>query len=290
MKEDAIEKLAQLLFDKIMEKQEQADVEYAEQIQKLYNEGYTISAKTAEKYKDELGLNQEERLVGELARLQTIMMIFEDKEEYEKASLVAGLGQVISSLSASELQDKGVLAQCHVNVIQTQELQSFRNYQEELTFLTTNQNRMQFISNLVEEIRSGGNTLILIDRIKTGEALKELIPGSVFIQGKTKMEERQEEYNEVATEQYKVLIATYGVAAVGINLPRIFNLVLVEPGKSFVRVIQSIGRGIRKAKDKDHVQIWDITSSCKFSKRHLTTRKKFYKEANYPYTVNKVNI
>ena len=104
------------------------------------------------------------------------------------------------------------------------------------------------------------------------------------------MEERQEEYNEVATEQYKVLIATYGVAAVGINLPRIFNLVLVEPGKSFVRVIQSIGRGIRKAKDKDHVQIWDITSSCKFSKRHLTTRKKFYKEANYPYTVNKVNI
>jgi superfamily II DNA or RNA helicase len=212
------------------------------------------------------------------------------KEEFEKASLIAGLGQVISSLSASELQERGVLAQCHVNVIQTQDLQSFRNYQEELSYLTSNQTRMEFISNLVEEIRSGGNTLILIDRIKTGEALKELIPDSVFIQGKTKMEERQEEYNEVATEQYKVLIATYGVAAVGINLPRIFNLVLVEPGKSFVRVIQSIGRGIRKAKDKDHVQIWDITSNCKFSKRHLTTRKKFYKEANYPYTINKVTI
>jgi superfamily II DNA or RNA helicase len=104
------------------------------------------------------------------------------------------------------------------------------------------------------------------------------------------MEDRQEEYDEVATEQNKVLIATYGVAAVGINLPRIFNLVLVEPGKSFVRVIQSIGRGIRRAKDKDHVQIWDITSSCKFSKRHLTERKKFYKEAKYPYTIEKVNI
>ena len=88
MKDDAIEKLAQLLFDKIMEKQEQADLEYADQIQKLYNEGYTISTKAAEKYKDELGLNQEERLVGELARLQTIMMIFEDKEEYEKAAMI----------------------------------------------------------------------------------------------------------------------------------------------------------------------------------------------------------
>ena len=159
-----------------------------------------------------------------------------------------------------------------------------------MSYLTTNSERLKFLSNLIDEVRSGGNTLILIDRIKSGEMLQDLIPGSVFIQGKTKMEERQEEYDEVATEQYKVLIATYGVAAVGINLPRIFNLILVEPGKSFVRVIQSIGRGIRKAKDKDHVQIWDITSSCKFSKRHLTTRKKFYKEANYPYTINKVNI
>jgi superfamily II DNA or RNA helicase len=78
------------------------------------------------------------------------------------------------------------------------------------------------------------------------------------------------------------------VAAVGINIPRIFNLVLIEPGKSFVRVIQSIGRGIRKAEDKDFVQIWDITSQCKYSKRHLTERKKFYADAKYPYKITKV--
>jgi len=212
------------------------------------------------------------------------------KEDYEKMSLICSLGTVISQLSASELQSKGVLANCHVNVIQTQDANSFRTYQEELAYLTTNLERLKFLSNLIEEIRDGGNTLILIDRIKSGELLQELIPGSVFVQGKTKTEDREEEYSEIATEQHKVLIATYGIAAVGINIPRIFNLVLLEPGKSFVRVIQSIGRGIRKAKDKDHVQIWDITSNCKFSKRHLTARKKFYKEANYPYTINKVNI
>ena len=83
MKQDEIEKLAQLLFDKIMEKQEQADIEYAEQIQQLYKNGYIISDVT-----DKLGMNEEERLVGELARLQTIMMIFEDKEEYEKAAMI----------------------------------------------------------------------------------------------------------------------------------------------------------------------------------------------------------
>jgi hypothetical protein len=88
MNEKDIQRLADLLFDKIMEKQEQADQEYHEQIQRLVNNGYQISSVQAEKYKDELGLNQEEKLVGELARLQTIMMIFEDKEEYEKAAII----------------------------------------------------------------------------------------------------------------------------------------------------------------------------------------------------------
>ena len=206
------------------------------------------------------------------------------------ASLQASLGEVINKLSASELQDKGVLANCHVNVVQTQETNVFSTYASEQTYLVTNQTRLQFIADLVDTMRAEGNTLILVDRIKTGQALEDIIVDSVFIQGRTKLEDREEEYDEIATEQHKVIIATYGVAAVGINLPRIFNLVLIEPGKSFVRVIQSIGRGIRKAEDKDHVEIWDITSACKFSKRHLTTRKKFYKEANYPFTIEKVNI
>tara|TARA_B100001094_G_scaffold333443_1_gene412416 strand:- start:19335 stop:20786 length:1452 start_codon:yes stop_codon:yes gene_type:complete len=212
------------------------------------------------------------------------------KEEFEQVSLEASIGKVSNKLSARELQERGVLAQCHVNVIQTQDMRSFRSYPEEVAYLVSDPTRLQFLSNLIEEMRPGGNTLILVDRIKSGEVLADLIPDAVFIQGKTKLEDREEEYSEVATEKHKVLIATYGVAAVGINIPRIFNLVLVEPGKSFVRVIQSIGRGIRKAEDKDHVQIWDITSKCKYSKRHLTTRKRFYKEANYPYTVSKVNI
>ena len=95
MKENEIEKLAQLLFDKIMEKQEQADLDYADQIQKLVSQGYTISDMTSNK-KDELGLNPEERLVGELARLQTIMMIFEDREEYEKAAMIQKKIEVIN--------------------------------------------------------------------------------------------------------------------------------------------------------------------------------------------------
>jgi superfamily II DNA or RNA helicase len=210
------------------------------------------------------------------------------KEKYNAQALYVSLGNVIGKLSASELQEKGVLAQCHVNVIQLQDKVEFTNYQSELKYLLEDKHRLDTISELVLKIKESGNTLILVDRVNAGKELVDRLPGAVFVSGETKLTERKEEYDEVATADKKIIVATYGVASVGINIPRIFNLVLLEPGKSFVRVIQSIGRGIRKAEDKDFVQIWDITSSCKFAKRHLTQRKSFYKEANYPFDLEKM--
>ena len=211
------------------------------------------------------------------------------KEDFEFQGILAAIGPVVGNIAAHELQDKGVLAHLQVNIVQLLDMKEFRNYQEELKYLVTNEDRIQQLASLFNNIRQTGNTLILVDRIATGKRLEELIDGSVFINGEMKVKDRQEEYDDVNSADHKVIIATYGVAAVGINIPRIFNLVLVEPGKSFVRVIQSIGRGIRKAKDKDFVQIWDITSSCKFAKRHLRERKKIYSEASYPFSIEKVD-
>ena len=211
------------------------------------------------------------------------------KADFEFYGLRASIGEVVNKIPAKELQDKGVLANCHVNVLQTQDHPQFKTYGEELKWLTTDKTRMKWVANTIKDISSSGNTLILVDRISAGEILEQEIKDAVFVSGSTKNTDRKEQYDEISTATNKVIIATYGVAAVGINIPRIFNLVLIEPGKSFVRVIQSIGRGIRKAEDKDSVQIWDITSSCKFAKRHLGARKKFYKEANYPYNIEKIN-
>ena len=211
------------------------------------------------------------------------------KEKFEFESIHASLGPVIGNISAKELQDKGVLSKCHVNVVQLMDTVSHTNYQEELKYLVTNEARIGYIGKLLSTVKESGNTLILVDRISAGEALAELIPGSTFVSGAVKVKDRKETYDTIREGTNEVIIATYGVAAVGLNIPRIFNLVLIEPGKSFVRVIQSIGRGVRKAKDKDFVQIWDLTSTCKFAKRHLTQRKKFYKEAEYPFTIEKVD-
>jgi superfamily II DNA or RNA helicase len=211
------------------------------------------------------------------------------KEEYEFMALKCSIGDVIGRLSARELQEQGVLAQCHVNIVQMLDHVEYNNYQSELKYLLEEKGRLDWIGQLVETIRESGNTLILVDRVAAGQALTERIKDAVFVSGATKATDRQDEYDDVAVSDGKVIVATYGVAAVGINIPRIFNLVLLEPGKSFVRVIQSIGRGIRKAEDKDFVQIWDITSTCKFAKRHLTKRKQFYKEANYPFAIEKAD-
>lgn len=211
------------------------------------------------------------------------------KEKFEFESIHASLGPVIGQITAKELQDKGVLSTCHVNVCQLIDTVAHRGYQEELKYLTSDTNRLEYIGKMMNNISKTGNTLILVDRISAGEALRDLIPNSTFISGAVKVKDRKETYDTIREGTNEVIIATYGVAAVGLNIPRIFNLVLIEPGKSFVRVIQSIGRGVRKAKDKDFVQIWDITSTCKYAKKHLTERKKFYKEAEYPFTIEKVD-
>ena len=211
------------------------------------------------------------------------------KEDFEFQSIHVSLGPVVSRLAAAELQDRGVLAQCHVNIVQLVDHVEYSNYQSELKYLLEESGRLDTMAKVIQQVNATGNTLVLVDRTECGRQLvQRLGDKSVFVSGATKTKDRQDEYDEVADATGKIIVATYGVAAVGINIPRIFNLVLVEPGKSFVRVIQSIGRGIRKAEDKDHVQIWDITSTCKFAKRHLTKRKQFYKEARYPFTQEKL--
>ena len=212
------------------------------------------------------------------------------KEKFESQALLVALGPVIGRLSANELQQQGVLAQCHVNIVQLIDYVEYKDYQSELKYLLEESGRLDTIAALIERVNETGNTLVLVDRVAAGQALADRLGDrAVFVSGATKGTKRQAEYDQVATATDKIIVATYGVAAVGINIPRIFNLVMIEPGKSFTRVIQSIGRGIRKAEDKDHVEIWDVTSTCKFSKRHLTRRKAFYREANYPFSAEKLD-
>ena len=211
------------------------------------------------------------------------------KDDHEAVACTCALGPVVGRLSSKELQDMGVLADLDISILQMKDAPAgFNSYAQELKWLTTDEVRLKHISTVIDQLSKNGNTLVLIDRIRTGEIFTEQNPNWTFVSGGMKVKDRQEEYDEISEMDNKVIVATYGVAAVGINIPRIFNLVMLEPGKSFVRVIQSIGRGIRKAQDKDYVNVIDITSDLKYSKRHLTKRKQFYKEQEFRHTITKV--
>lgn len=209
--------------------------------------------------------------------------------DHEALGCICALGPVIGHLSSKELQDMGVLSKLDISVLQLQDgVLGFNSYAQELKWLVSDPKRIGHVSEIINQYAQSGNTLVLIDRLATGDALAELNPEWSFVSGSTKQKDRQTEYDEISDSDNKVIVATYGVAAVGLNIPRIFNLIMIEPGKSFVRVIQSIGRGIRKAADKDYVQVVDITSNLKYSKRHLTKRKKYYADQEFPYKVTKI--
>lgn len=210
-------------------------------------------------------------------------------QEYEKQLLFTSIGPEIGGIKSHELQELGVLSTCQVNVLQLIDYKEFRSYDEEIKFLSSDTARLEFISKSIVEIAKSGNTLVLVNRIDTGKALEKFIPNSTFISGADKVSERKEAYDEIKSVDNKVLIATFGVASTGINILRLFNLVMIEPGKSYIKVIQSIGRGLRKGLDKDNVQIWDVSSTCRYSKRHLTERKRFYKDSKWPIKINKID-
>ena len=211
------------------------------------------------------------------------------KAEHEAMCLLSAIGPVVGRLPAVELQEKGVLANCQITVCQLRDpAYDFSSYQEELAFLLNDPVRLNYIATLIAGYSQSGNTLVLVERVEAGRVLHRLLPGSVFISGDTKTKQRAEEYQSIQTTDKKIIIATYGVASTGINIVRIFNLVLLESGKSFVKVLQSIGRGLRRSHDKDTVQIYDICSTQKFSKRHLAKRKHYYTDAQYPYRTTKL--
>ncbi len=210
------------------------------------------------------------------------------KDEHEFLPLFISIGPVVGEIRAKTLQDKGVLAQLDIEILQLNDQVQYPSFESEYEYLTTDIKRVKWIAEFCRSLE--GNSLVLVDRIECGQMLQSLIPDSVFISGNVKSKDRRAEYKAVTDATSKVIIATSGVAAVGINVPAIHNLVMVAATKSFVRTIQSIGRILRKTKEKDSAKVYDITSVCKFAARHLAERKKFYREAEYPFTIKKVDF
>ncbi len=209
------------------------------------------------------------------------------KEPHEYNALLVSIGPTSGEITAKELQDKGILSNCNINVLQTVDDVEYQTWDGEIGYLCSDKKRLDWLENKIRDIAKSGNTLVLCTKIDLGKELSARL-NVPFMYGNVKSKDRKKEYKSINTAENEILLATFGVAAVGISINRLFNLVIIEAGKSFTRSIQSVGRGLRIAEDKDHVEIYDICSTAKFSKRHLAKRKEYYKEAEYPFKITKV--
>lgn len=214
------------------------------------------------------------------------------KDDVSKLSIHSAFGNIVYEMNARWLMDNGYLTPVEIETILIKEKVSedFPDYNAEKNYLIKNQNRIELLADLIiNKCDEYGNTLVLVNSVQFGQKIADLIEGAVFLYGATDNDTRKEHYDLFETENGLIRIATYGIASTGISIDRVFNLMLVDPGVSFIKCIQSIGRSLRKADDKEKAHVCDVYSSLKWSKKHAKERLKYYKEAEYP-VVNHLQI
>lgn len=229
-----------------------------------------------------------------------------DGTQVHKLVLEGLFGAVHQVTSTKELIDKEVLAQLAIkclilkyNETDTTEIKRAK-YHDEIEWLVLNDKRNKFITNLTNTIP--GNVLVLFNFVeKHGIPLYKSISSSgkknaYLICGKTEIEEREQIRKIVDKGNNNVLVASYGTCSTGINIKNIHAIIFASPSKSVIRVLQSIGRGLRRSETKDKVTVYDIGDDLSWKKyrnhalRHLDERANIYTNESFQFDKIKINL
>ena len=228
-----------------------------------------------------------------------------DGTETHKLVIEGLFGSTKKIITTHQLIEKNLLSDIKINCLVLEHPKEIREqtrgnkYQEEMDFLTRDSERNKFICNLVSNLP--GNTLILFNYVeKHGKPLYDAISQQDkpchLIYGGTDVSLREDIRKLMERETNTNLIASYGTCSTGINIRNINNIVFASPSKSVVRVLQSIGRGLRKAESKEGLKVYDIADDLKYKSfvnhtyKHMTSRLKIYKNENFDHKVLKIKL
>ena len=195
---------------------------------------------------------------------------------------------------------KGHLAKLDINVILLKHLPNkFETYEDEVKYIIGHERRNKFIKNLALDLK--GNTLVLYNLVKKhGEPLFKQIRDRAgkrkvfFVSGSVNAEEREKIRTVTEKEKNAIIVASVGTFSTGINIRNLHNIIFASPSKSQIRVLQSIGRVLRKGDKKTKATLYDIADDISYKSRknytlnHLIERIKIYNEENFNYDI--VNI
>jgi len=227
-----------------------------------------------------------------------------DGTQTHKLVLEGLFGAVEKVVSTRDLIDKNTLAQLKIKciILKHSNIQGRMSYAQELDYIVSNKKRLDFTSTLLRHLR--GNTLCLFQLVKKhGNPLFERLENerssgrnNYFVYGGTETSERERIREYVDNSTNSTIVASYGVFSTGINIRNINNIVLASPSKSKIRVLQSIGRGLRTSSSKDSVLIYDLADDItynnmqNFTLTHFTERINIYNQEQFNYEITKVNL
>jgi superfamily II DNA or RNA helicase len=231
-----------------------------------------------------------------------------DDTQTHKLILEGLFGRVKKVTTTKDLIDKNQLAKFDIKAITLKYPEKYckeiskKKYHEEIDFLVGCNKRNAFIRNLAVSLE--GNTLVLFQYVeKHGNLLHTIIKDKVakgrkvfYVYGGTDTELREQIRAIVETEKDSIIVASYGVYSTGVNIKNLHNIIFSHPGKSKIRVLQSIGRGLRMSESKNSATLYDIVDDLSykahknFAVKHFVERYKYYMQEKFPTKIYKVDL
>jgi len=231
-----------------------------------------------------------------------------DGTQVHKLVLEGLFGPVKRVTTTHELQAKDTLAKLKINIILLEYAKEIcksmegKSYHEEIDFIVSNEKRNRFIANLA--VDRTGNTLVLFNLVdRHGKVLRDLIQDKLkkgqrlfYVSGETKTSDREQIRNIVENQKNSIILASLGTFSTGINIKNIHNIIFASPSKSQIRVLQSIGRGLRKSDDGSDTILYDIADDLhvggkkNFTLLHSGERIKIYTNEKFPYSIIKIGM
>ena len=231
-----------------------------------------------------------------------------DGTETNKLVLEGLFGPTKTVTQTRDLQVQGTLAQIKIDMLLLRyhndvcHMMQGKTYQEEMDYIVTHEKRNKLITNLALDQK--GNTLVLFQFVeKHGKVLFDMMRDKAedgrkifYVSGEVDAADREQIRGIVEGQKNAIIVASLGTFSTGINIRNLHNIVFASPSKSQVKVLQSIGRGLRQSDNGSVTKLYDIAddmhikSHKNFTLRHSAERIKIYTKEQFPYKIHQIDL
>jgi superfamily II DNA or RNA helicase len=214
------------------------------------------------------------------------------KEKIHWWKIIGTFGPIIFEKNSKELRDEKFLSDVIIRILKLNHKYKVRGYKKELQIIQSDDDRHEVIRKLVSKMDK--NVLILVNRLEHGDNLHSHLQfknkQTYFVHGDVPVEERERIKEIMENNNDVVTIAMSSIFSTGINIKNLHYIIFAAGGKSFIRIVQSIGRGLRLHEEKLRLVIFDLYDNFKFSTEHVEERKKFYDEEQINWKETSITI